>query len=155
MEHILCIKIYHLKRICLSSLLICIIIGCSHNINPIVQKTALNYNSKIDTIGIIITQVQFDQLVQELTTETIDTNFAKDTLFYINFARVVNTIEEELLFDKYKFVRDLYYKSVFKKTIIILKCRLHRGSSFYCPDYDLFLGGVSLNYANSRYHIIQ
>lgn len=155
MEHILYIKIHYLKRIWLSILLIYIIVGCSHNIHTTAQKTNPIYNSKIDTIGIIITQVQFDQLVQKLIMEAMDTNSTKDTSFYINFARVINTIEEENLFDKYKTARDLYYKSVFKKTISILKCEFYRGSAFYCPDYDLFLGGVSLKYQNSRYHIIQ
>ena len=67
-----------------------------------------------DTVGIKISKPDFQKMVSKLTMETNDSTFKRSTDFYIDFVRVVNTIEKNNWFDEYQNSRREEAK--FKKT---------------------------------------
>lgn len=105
-----------------------------------------------DTIGIEITNKEFNSLIKESLNQLSDSTFEKDSSYCINFIRIVNTIEKNNLFAKYKDVRDVFYEKVYKEALVKLNASFYKGGAFYCQDYNLFIGGAP--HYNSQYIII-
>lgn len=145
-------------KIIVSFVLLCCIfsISCvSDTKDPQANENKKSITNKIDrdTIGILITQLEFTNTITTLITELSDSNYIRDSSFYIKFIRVINTIEKNNWFDNYGQVRKLFYDRVYKEAIIKLNGNIYKGGAIYCQDYDLFIGGPP--HVNSQYHIVK
>jgi hypothetical protein len=105
-----------------------------------------------EKIGIRITKKRFEKLIEQSIIDLNDSTIVKNTAFYINFVRIVNTIGKNNWFDKYRNVLTLFNDKVMKDAMVVLRMGLYKGGASYSGYHNLFIGGKP--HAHSQYQII-
>lgn len=113
-------------------------------------------NSGEDTMGISITQQEFDQFIQDYLQkmEAGSPKFSTDEL--VTMTRIWNTIESQHLNDQndlYAKFCTAYYPTFFKDACEKTSAVLSKGMAMYSESYDLWLGGAP--HENSQYRILK